>query len=51
MIFVENLEFSITNLLSFKEKNTFSMIASSDSTLEDNYISIGNNKLLKITAL
>ena len=45
------IEFSITNFLSFKEKNTFSMIASSDNTLEDNYTSIGNEKLLKMTAL
>ena len=45
------IEFSITNFLSFKEKNTFSMIASSDNTLEDNFTSIGNEKLLKMTAL
>lgn len=45
------IEFSITNFLSFKEKNTFSMIASSDSTLEDNYVSVGSNKLLKTTAI
>ena len=35
------IEFSITNFLSFKEKTTFSMIASSDNTLEDNFINIG----------
>lgn len=45
------IEFSITNFLSFKEKTTFSMIASSDNTLEDNFINIGNEKLLKITAI
>lgn len=45
------IEFSITNFLSFKEKTTFSMIASSDSTLEDNYINTGNEKLLKMTAI
>lgn len=45
------IEFSITNFLSFKEKNTFSMIASSDSSLKDNYTSIGNEKLLKMTAI
>ena len=45
------IEFNITNFLSFKEKNTFSMIASSDNTLEDNFTSIGNEKLLKMTAL
>lgn len=45
------IEFSITNFLSFKEKTTFSMIASSDNSLEDNYINIGNDKILKITAI
>ena len=45
------IEFSITNFLSFKEKNTFSMIASSDNTLEENFTSIGSEKLLKMTAL
>lgn len=45
------IEFSITNFLSFKEKNTFSMIASSDNTLKDNYTNIGNEKLLKMTAI
>ena len=45
------IEFSITNFLSFKEKTTFSMLASSDNTLEDNYINVGNEKLLKATAI
>lgn len=45
------IEFSVTNFLSFKEKNTFSMIASSDNTLIDNIKKIGNEKILKITAL
>ena len=45
------IEFSITNFLSFKERTTFSMIASSDNTLEDNYVNIGNEKLLKITSI
>ena len=45
------IEFSITNFLSFKEKNTFSMTASSDNNLEDNYITVGNEKLLKMTAI
>ena len=44
------IEFSITNFLSFKEKNTFSMIASSDNTLEDNFVNVGNEKLLKMLA-
>lgn len=45
------IEFSVTNFLSFKDKNTFTMLASSDSTLKDNYIEIGNDKILKMTAL
>lgn len=45
------LEFSVKNFMSFKEKNTFSMIASSDSTLVDNTIENGNIKLLKSTAI
>jgi len=45
------IEFSVTNFLSFKEKNTFSMIASKDNNLEDNYVKIGNEKILKMTAL
>lgn len=45
------IEFSVTNFLSFKEKNTFTMLASSDNTLSDNFIEIGNDKILKLTAL
>lgn len=45
------IEFSITNFLSFKEKNTFSMVASSDNTLIDNIKEMENEKILKITAL
>lgn len=45
------IEFSVTNFLSFKEKTTFSMVASSDNSLEDNFINIGNEKLLKMTAI
>ena len=45
------IEFSIKNFLSFKEKNTFSMLASSDNMLEDNFIAIGKDKVLKMTAL
>ena len=45
------LEFSISNFLSFKEKNTFTMLASSDNTLKDNYVKVGNDNLLKVTAL
>ena len=45
------IEFSVTNFLSFKEKNTFSMVASSDNTLIDNIKEMENEKILKITAL
>lgn len=45
------IEFSISNFLSFKNKNTFTMLASSDNTLNDNYVTVGNDKVLKITAL
>ena len=45
------LEFSVKNYMSFKEKNTFSMLASSDNTLMDNIIEKGNIKLLKSTAM
>ena len=45
------IEFSVKNFLSFKERNTFSMMASVDNSLEDNYVNIGNEKLLKVTAL
>ncbi len=45
------IEFSITNFLSFKDKNTFTMLASSDNLLEDNYVSIGNDNILKMTAI
>ncbi len=45
------IEFSVTNFLSFKNKNTFTMLASSDNELEDNYIKIGKDKILKMTAI
>ena len=45
------IEFSIENFLSFKERNTFSMIASSDNVLEDNLIKLKNQNLLKTTAI
>ena len=45
------IEFSISNFLSFKEKTTFSMVASSDKSLKDNYTIIGNEKLLRMTAI
>lgn len=45
------LEFSVKNFLSFKEKVTFSMIANSNKELNDNYIEIGGNKVLKSAAV
>ena len=45
------IEFSIENFLSFKERTIFSMIGSSDNTLNDNYVSVGNEKILKTTAI
>lgn len=45
------LEFSVKNFLSFKEKVTFSMIANSNKGLDDNYIEIGGNKVLKSAAV
>ena len=45
------IEFSVKNFLSFKDKNTFTMMASSDNTLKDNYVEINNDKILKITAI
>ncbi|MCI8331165.1 MAG: ATP-binding protein [Bacilli bacterium] len=45
------IEFSIENFLSFKEKTTFSMIASSDKELQNNFIKINNERILKTTAI
>ena len=45
------IEFSIENFLSFKDKVTFTMEASSDKKLEDNYVNIENEKILKSTAI
>lgn len=45
------IEFSVSNFLSFKDKKTFSMLASTDSTLSNNYIEMGVNKILKTTAI
>ncbi|HCI77533.1 MAG TPA: ATP-binding protein [Firmicutes bacterium] len=45
------LEFSVKNFLSFKEKITFSMIANSNKELNDNYVEIGGNKVLKSAAV
>ena len=45
------IEFSIENFLSFKEKVTFTMEASSDKKLESNYVNVGEDKILKSTAI
>lgn len=45
------LEFSVKNFFSFKEKVTFSMIANSNKELNDNYVEIGGNKVLKSAAI
>lgn len=45
------LEFSVKNFLSFKEKVTFSMITNSNKELNDNYVEIGGNKVLKSAAI
>lgn len=45
------LEFSVKNFLSFKEKVTFSMIANSNKELNDNYVEIGGNKVLRSAAV
>lgn len=45
------LEFSVKNFLSFKEKVAFSMIANSNKELNDNYVEIGGNKVLKSAAI
>lgn len=45
------IEFSIKNFFSFKNKNTFSMIASTDKSLKENIVLAGNENLLKTTAL
>ena len=45
------LEFSVTNFYSFKKKVTFSMIANMTNGLNDNYVVVGNNKVLKTSAI
>lgn len=45
------IEFSVTNFLSFKDKNTFSMVASSDKELLNNVMEVGGDRLLRTTAL
>ena len=45
------IEFTIQNILSFKEKVTLSLLASGLTGLENNYINIDNKKILKTIAL
>ena len=45
------LEFSIVNMLSFKEKVVFSMIANSSDGLNNNYVEINDKKILKTSAI
>ena len=45
------IEFSVTNFLSFKDKNTFSMVASSDKSLKENFVKSEKQNILKTTAL
>lgn len=45
------IEFSVANFLSFKDKVTFTMVASKDNVLNNNFVHIGNDNILKTTAL
>jgi len=45
------LEFSIENFYSFKYKVTFSMVGSSSDVLPSNYMTVGDNKILKCAAI
>ena len=45
------IEFSVENFLSFKERVTFTMEASSDKKMTENYVTINNEKILKSTAI
>lgn len=45
------LEFSVENYLSFKEKTTFSMLASNDKKLENNYVPLNKYNILKTTSI
>ena len=44
------IKFSVENFLSFKEKTTFSLMASTDRDKEDNYAIIRDKKILKTAA-
>ena len=45
------IEFKVSNYLSFKEEESFSMIAASDKSLEDNLIKMDNYNVLKSAIL
>ena len=45
------IEFSIENFLSFKNKVTFSMLANSNKGLENNYVKVNNNNILKTAVI
>lgn len=45
------LEFTIKNILSFKERVTLNMLANSQNTLEDNYVIINDKRILKSLAI
>ena len=45
------LEFTIANMLSFKNKTTFSMLANTSNGLNENYVTIDNKRILKTSAI
>ena len=45
------LEFTIANMLSFKNKTTFSMLANTSNGLNNNYVTIDNKRILKTSAI
>lgn len=45
------IEFSVENFLSFKDKTVFSLLASSDDSLQYNLINLNGKKLLKSAAI
>ena len=45
------LEFSVTNFFCFKNKVIFNMFANASNKLNDNYITLGNKKILKTAAI
>lgn len=45
------IEFSVANFLSYKDKVTFSMLASNTGGLNDNYVAMDNKNILKTAAI